>query len=295
MKILVTGATGFIGRHVIDQLLKLEDVSIIVTSSSIEKLNSLYSDKNVSIIVFDYYSINFSQWDLFKYFNFPDKVIHLSWQGLPNYNSSFHMLINLNVEYDFLSNLIKNGLKDLIVTGTCFEYGLLEGELNEGLISDPQNYYSLSKDSLRKMLKMLQSNFHFNLLWLRLFYIYGPGQKPQSIFGQLDIVNKNGDSYFNMSKGDQMRDYLTVEEVAYYICELSVFSNYDGIVNISSGRPIMLIKLVKNYMKKYGYNFTLNRGVLPYSVNEPFAFWGNNSLMLNLINNSEKTYLEKQK
>jgi dTDP-6-deoxy-L-talose 4-dehydrogenase (NAD+) len=295
VKILVTGATGFIGRHVIDQLLKLEHVSIIVTSSSIEKLNFLYSDKKVSIIEFDYYNINFSQWDLFKYFNFPDKVIHLSWRGLPNYNSSFHMLINLNVEYAFLSNFIQNGLKDLIVTGTCFEYGLLEGELNEGLISNPQNYYSLSKDTLRKMLKILQFKFQFNLLWLRPFYIYGSEQKPQSIFGQLDIANQNGDSYFNMSKGDQLRDYLTVEEVAYYICELSIYSNYDGIVNISSGRPIMLIKLVKNYMKKHGYNFMLNRGVMPYSVNEPFAFWGNNSLMLNLINNSDKRYFEKQK
>lgn len=294
MKILITGATGFIGRHVIDQLLKLENVSLIVTSSSIERLNFLYSDKKVSIIDFDYYHMNFSQLDLFKYFNFPDKVIHLSWRGLPNYNSSFHMLINLKIEYDFLSNLIENGLKDLIITGTCFEYGLHEGELNEGLISDPQNYYSLSKDSLRKMLKIFQSKFQFNLLWLRLFYIYGTGQKPQSIFGQLDIANQNGDSYFNMSKGDQLRDYLTVEEVSYYICELSMFSNYDGIVNISSGRPIKLIKLVKKYMKKHGYNFTLNQGFLPYSVNEPFAFWGRNSLMLNLINNSDKTYFEKQ-
>jgi hypothetical protein len=73
-----------------------------------------------------------------------------------------------------------------------------------------------------------------------------------------------------------------------------MFSNYDGIVNISSGRPIKLIKLVKKYMKKHGYNFTLNQGFLPYSVNEPFAFWGRNSLMLNLINNSDKTYFEKQ-
>ena len=72
---------------------------------------------------------------MLNYFNFlkSPSLIHLAWEGLPNYKAAFHVEENLPRHFPFLKNLIKNGLKDLTVTGTCFEYGMQEGSLQEDM------------------------------------------------------------------------------------------------------------------------------------------------------------------
>ena len=74
----------------------------------------------------------------------------------------------------------------MLVTGTCFEYGMQSGYLSEKMITNPGNPYALAKDSLRKFLLSLQREVPFTLQWARLFYMYGSGQNPNSILAQLD-------------------------------------------------------------------------------------------------------------
>src|SRR5688500_198991 len=124
-KILVTGATGFIGNHVINKLIKT-GYQVIATSTSEEKASRFSWFPGVTFIPFD-----LSTWsqenNLYDFFHAPDNLIHLAWQGLPNYKAAFHTEENLPVHFAFLTNLINNGLEDVTITGTCFEYGMQEG------------------------------------------------------------------------------------------------------------------------------------------------------------------------
>jgi dTDP-6-deoxy-L-talose 4-dehydrogenase (NAD+) len=279
MKILITGATGFVGRHIINELLKYDhEIIAAVRNDSADlpgkikttrlDLDNLYTNKNY-----------------FSETGKPDLLIHLAWQGLPNYKEKFHVEKNLPSHSAFLKNMLYNGLQNLVVTGTCFEYGMKEGCLSEDMQSDPRNSYALAKDKLRKFLEDLQKEKPFTLKWIRLFYMYGKGQNPNSLLSQLENTLERGDPTFNMSGGEQLRDYLPVEKVAEYIVKIALQKNIKGIINCCSGFPIKVKDLVQNYLKENNKKIKLNLGYYPYTDYEAMAFWGDDNKLKKTLSN----------
>ncbi len=277
MKILVTGATGFIGHHVINELLKYKHEIIAAVRKNTVQLPSKVKSIEIDLDNLDSYKNYFSKTEE------PDILIHLAWQGLPNYKEQFHLEKNLPTHAAFLKNMVDNGLQNLAVTGTCFEYGMKEGCLHEEIESDPQNSYALAKDKLRMMLENLQKNKQFNLQWIRLFYMYGKGQNPNALLSQLEIALERGDSTFNMSGGEQLRDYLPIEKVAEYIVKIALQSKINGIINCCSGVPVKVKTLVDNYLLENKKNIRLNLGYYPYTDYEPMAFWGDNTQLKKIL------------
>ncbi len=271
-KVLVTGATGFIGNYVIEELLK-HDVEIIATSSSEEKAKQFLWFDNVKYIQFDFNHFDATT-NYFLFFNEPDILIHLAWQGLPNYTSSFHIEKNLPQHKALLENIISNGLKNLTITGTCFEYGMQQGCLNEDMPALPSNAYSIAKNELRIFIEQLQQKYLFSFKWVRLFYMYGKGQNANSLISQLDKALQNGEEIFNMSGGEQTRDYLPVEKVAEYIVGIALQTTIEGIINCCSGIAITVKEFVEQYLKSTGKSIQLNLGYYPYADYEPMHFWG---------------------
>lgn len=283
-KCLVTGATGFIGNYVVEELLK-RNIYVIATSS-----NLLRAKQQSWFSKVEYFELDFEKLDniinYFEYFNNPDILIHLAWEGLPNYKNEFHLSKNLPRHKLLLENFINNGLKTICALGTCFEYGLQEGELQEDIDCQPSNPYAIAKHSLNLWLQKLKEKQAFDLNWIRLFYIYGNGQSQSSLFAQLQNAIANQVEFFNMSKGDQQRDFLPVEKVAENIVSIALQNKVQGSINCCSGKPIKVIDFVNNYLVENNKVLKLNTGFYPYSELEPMNFWGNtNKLQLALSEN----------
>lgn len=275
MKILVTGATGFIGNNLINELVQNESYEIIATSRDENKAKKFDWFGKVKYISYDLESSRDD--NLYDLFNKPDKVIHLAWDGLPNYNDLIHIEKNLYNHYRFIKNMISNGLNNITITGTCFEYGMQNGCLSEEMIVKPSNSYAIAKDTLRKFVVELNKNFDFDYKWVRLFYMYGKGQSEKSLMALLDKAIENGDKEFNMSGGEQLRDFLHISNVAENIVSIATQTTYNNqVINCCSGKPISVRNLVENYLKEKKYTLKLNLGFYSYPNYEPLAFWGDN-------------------
>ena len=267
MKVLVSGATGFIGKQVVQFLQSLGQWRILTSGRNEEKLKHLDADYIV-------YDLNQEQHNCYDQLGRPEVLIHLAWEGLPNYQESFHLHRNLINHYRFLKRMIEQGLPSLTVTGTCYEYGLQNGCLQETMPTNPTTCYGMAKDVLRRRLAALQQEHPFRLRWLRLFFMYGPGQPARSLMAQVDRALATGREDFDMSGGEQLRDYLPASEVAALIAKVALQPRHDGIFNICSGQPISVRRLVEEHIAAKGGRLRLNLGIFPYPDHEPLAYWG---------------------
>ena len=283
--ILVTGATGFIGNYVVTQLLE-KGYRVTATSSDPVKAQQMPWYAKVEYIPFNFDSFD-NGTDYYNYFQRPDLLIHLAWPGLPNYKEAFHIEVNLPAQYAFLKNLFQNGLRNLTVTGTCFEYGMKEGALVETMPCEPANAYAIAKDELRKQLEVLAAEQGTIFKWVRLFYMYGRGQSPKSLISQLERALEAGENVFNMSGGEQVRDFLPVETVAEGITRIALQDTVTGIINCCSGQPVTVKDFVLAWLKEKGKTIRLNLGYYPYTDYEPMRFWGDNTKFKSIENNEQ--------
>lgn len=277
MKVAVTGATGFIGRHVIAELEARSVESIALVRNPATKLLGHFGSEVISL------DLHHPPSDAYELMGRPDVLIHLAWSGLPNYKSLHHFERELPAQYQFLRGLIDAGMQTLVVAGTCFEYGMQSGLLSEDIEPHPSNPYGYAKDALRRQLAQLKMICPFQMTWARLFYLYGEGQTEGSLFSQLRKAVERGDQVFDMSGGEQLRDYLPVSEVARHLVSLALAKKDGGVVNVCSGKPISVRRLVEEWIKVNGWTIALNLGHYPYPDYEPMAFWGDSRKLSTLI------------
>jgi dTDP-6-deoxy-L-talose 4-dehydrogenase (NAD+) len=282
-KIMVTGAAGFIGRHVLDSLLARDDVQVIACDRDRIKLSDLPKSHRVRVLELD---IALEKSDWFECADRPDILIHLAWGELSDFQSLRHFEKELPLHYAFLKRMLSGGLKDLAVAGTCLEYGLKEGMLKEDSPTAPVTAYGLAKDCLRKFLEHLQKQHPFRLKWLRYFYLHGQGQSTTSLLPMLEAAITRGDKAFSMSGGEQLRDFLPVDLAARQTAAIALQENAEGIFNICSGKPISVRELVEEKLKAMGAKIDLNLGQYSYLDYEPMAFWGDNTKLQTVTGDS---------
>jgi len=269
MKVAVTGARGFVGRHVLGELAQ-RGVEVVATERP-RVVRNRPAAASARWIEFD---IAHPPEDSFAALGKPDVLLHLAWDGLPNYRSLHHFETELPRQYGFLRNAIHNGLPALVTVGTCFEYGQQSGPLAASLETHPANPYGCAKDSLRRQLQYLKATRPYKLTWARLFYMYGDGQPATSLFPMLKAAVDAGHKEFPMSGGEQLRDYLPVKEVSRRLVDLALNPGDPGAINVCSGRPVSVRRLVETWIEQNGWDIMPKYGALPYPDYEPMAFWG---------------------
>lgn len=271
MKVAVSGATGFVGRHVVAELTR-RGISAVLLARTPKALALLTGRHRVVAC-----DLSSPPADLHEQCGQPNALIHLAWGGLPNYRSNHHFEEELPVQYRFLKQWVKAGLAQVVAVGTCLEYGLTCGALSEDQEARPLNPYALAKDALRRQLGFLKTEHDFSLTWARLFYMHGEGQAPSSLWPQLLAAVARGDARFAMSGGEQLRDYLPVTKVARHLVDLALAGREFGIVNVCWGRPTSVRSMVEGWISEHRWSITPDLGRYPYPDYEPLAFWGDRS------------------
>ncbi|MGP6420391.1 NAD-dependent epimerase/dehydratase family protein [Pseudomonas putida] len=269
MKVLVTGATGFVGRHLVAALLA-RGCAVRAVARNTGTAATMPWINDVEFVAAD---IHASDLDIAALTDGIDVLAHLAWPGLPNYRALFHFEHNLMADYRFIKSAVEAGVAQVLVTGTCFEYGMQSGPLGESVEPQPSNPYGLAKHTLHLFLQNLQQEKPFTLQWARLFYLHGEGQNPNSLLAALDRAIDAGEASFNMSGGEQLRDFLPIASAADYLATIVHQRDFNGVINCASGQPVSVRALVEQRLRERGAALNLNLGHYPYPTHEPMAFW----------------------
>lgn len=274
-KVAITGGSGFLGQHLIAEL---SGRGIDLTATYKTRF-----PKDSGGARWIHLDLDSAADDVFAALNGPDILIHLAWSELSNYRSPVHLEQELPRQLRILKSLVDSGLRNLVIAGTCFEYGLQEGELREIDDTAPHLPYPQAKDYLRQEMQDYCQAKDVNFTWLRLFYLFGEGQPERTLYSQFCKAVQDGQKTFNMSPGDQERDYLQVQPAAAIIGDLALQRRDLGVVNICSGAPLTVRSLVEGWRKEMGVSISLNLGHFPYADWEPMSFWGSPKKLQSLL------------
>jgi dTDP-6-deoxy-L-talose 4-dehydrogenase (NAD+) len=207
-----------------------------------------------------------------------DAFVHASWLDINDWASFRHEDIAYPVSASIIKTLVTVGVGRIISIGTCLEYGNIQGMLSEEMTCNPVTGYGRGKLRLLEHLTQLSDVMGVDYTWARLFYVYGDDQPPSTLAGQLRDALVSGQASFPMSGGQQVRDYLSIDEVIKNLVML-VLESGCGIVNVCSGEGITVQNLVNKMLEEWGQKnkISLNLGAFPYRSDEPFIFFGDNS------------------
>lgn len=267
MNVLITGASGFIGSHLIDnKLLETHNIAIFSRKKPLKK-------NKVQLIEGDLANIDKSI-NKIKIFN-PSVIVHLAWQGIPDFSIDMCNL-NLNNSISFFNKIIENtDCKKIIISGSCFEYGQKKGECKE---SDPINinsYFTWAKHSLSNYLsvKCAEKDIIFN--WFRIFYAYGPFQREDSLIPTL-IKKISSNKVPNINTPLNKNDFIYVKDVANIVSHAIDKDLLSGIYNLGSGvssAVYEICEIVEKYLKD---SDDISSQVLKNNHNsETVNFWAN--------------------
>ena len=251
-RVLVTGANGYIGPHVI-QSLKEMGHTVIACDISTSKLDNVIP---IEASIFDKHD------DVLGFYQYPDVVIHLAWRNGFDHSASTH-LDDLEKHYEFLESLVKAGVKNIAVMGSMHEVGYFEGVIDENTPCKPLSNYGIAKNNLRSKMFELKNKYDFNLFWIRAFYIVGNDKDNHSIFSKLLLAEKEGKKTFPFTSGKNKYDFIDIKLLAKYIALISTQQKVTGIINACSGVGVPLSTMVEKFIKENNLKIKLEYGAFP--------------------------------
>lgn len=275
MKVVVTGAAGYIGRHVVKELLEMGH-SVVAVDLNHKDIDERAEMSNVSIFSGDS--------DVYQQLGCPDVVIHMAWKDGFIHNSEEHMN-NLSSHFIFLNNLIKQGCKNIAVMGTMHEVGYWNGKIEADTPCNPLSQYGIAKNALRQSLLLAAQNTDANIFWLRAYYILGDDSRNSSIFTKILSAAENGKTEFPFTTGKNKYDFIDVKLLAKMIATTSTQDKYTGIINVCTGKPISLAERVEAFIKEKNLNIKLKYGAFPDRPYDSPLVYGDSAIIEKIMSN----------
>lgn len=272
-KVLVTGANGYIGRHVVKELLRRGLPVFAVDTKAAQ------TEIGAKVLYHDIFS---GESNLFHEFGSPDVCIHLAWKDGFSHNSDSHIKL-LSDHYKFLSNLLDAGLRQLVVMGSMHEIGYYEGMIDEYTPCNPISLYGIAKDTLRRSLFVTTMRHNVVFQWLRGFYIFGDDENNHSVFTKIIEAERRGEKSFPFNSGNNMYDFIDISDLARMIVASALQENVTGVINCCSGKPTRIGDKVDSFIKENNYRIKLSYGEFKDRPYDSPAIWGDNKKILDVL------------
>jgi nucleoside-diphosphate-sugar epimerase len=261
-KVLVTGASGFIGRHCLPILVaRGYEVHAVATKPQAD-LETEITWHFVDLL--DCGRAN----NLIRDLN-PTHLLHLAWYAVPGkYWSATENLDWVTASLNLVKAFAHEGGKRVVIAGSCAEY-----DWSDGLCSEittqlaPATLYGACKHALRVMVDAYARQSNLSVAWGRLFFLYGPYEQPQRLVSSVIrslLLNERA----QCSHGEQRRDFLFVQDAASAFTAL-LDSEVTGPVNIASGKAIAVKDIVQLAAEMLGHSELINYGAIATPANEP--------------------------
>lgn len=274
MRILVTGANGYLGRGIVKHILDCGH-EVVATDFVLDLV-----DKRAELIQGNIFDIQ----NPYEYFEKPDVLLHLAWRdGFVHYSDAH--IQDLPKHYRFISSFAQSDISLIAAMGSMHEIGFYEGSIKEDTPCNPITPYGISKNALRELASMLCKKNEKKFMWLRGYYIVGNSEYGSSIFSKLVSAEKTGQEEFPFTLGQNQFDFIDYddfcEQVASAVCQDQVL----GTINICSGHPEKLADRVERFIKENNYNIKLNYGAFPDRPYDSKAVWGDGQKIERIMNN----------
>jgi len=294
--IFLTGATGFIGSHLLKRLIK-EGCNVHISTRmnrSLWRIEDFKDDfVNHEIDLNNFEAVR----SLIKQIK-PDIIFHLAAYGVDYRQQDVHQTIdiNINASVNLFEAFLANNGNRFIHTGSCFEYGQKDISISEGDFLDPTSVYGATKASsvhlLSSMAKGMQSG---ELVILRPFGVFGEYEGLHRFIPQ--VIDKLKSEYaVQMTLGEQIRDYIYIDDLidAYILAAVVPLENKVEIINIGSGKEIAIKHLALTILKQIGVsNDLLQFGALPYRPDEMMYLVANVGKAKSVLGWEPKVSIEK--
>lgn len=271
MKVLVTGASGFIGQRVLEALHRL-GVSTVAAGRTRPPAwqgefiaTDLLTEHGISEAVDQAGASH---------------LVHLAW--FVEHGAFWNSQRNVDwvsASARLVDAFCRAGGQKVVSLGTCAEYDWSSSRYDEETTPiRPSSLYGTAKDAFRRIAQQIASTHGAAFVWGRLFHLFGPGEDERRVIPALAAVFNGHRSPFGISTGI-WRDYLHVDDVASALCCLCI-DEHAGVFNIASGFPIRLEDVVRSMAVGAGKDPGLVLDISRPGTGQPHFLVGNNSRLL---------------
>jgi len=267
MRCVVTGASGFLGSSLVRALVGRghSTLAVVRPESNLWRLSEVHTD-----VAFAYAALN----DILSIEKTiadfaPDVVFHLAWSGgdSSKYVNSLDQMKNVPGSLELVNIAGRAQSKAFVFFGSAAEYGKFRVPVSETDAEEPGNLYGATKLVTMQATKSLCAMWKMRFCGVRPFWVYGPRDSGLRMIPSLIEQLLDGKRP-SLTNGDQVWDYLYVEDAMDALLRLAECSSAEGVFNLGSGVPVRLRAVIERIRDIIDPGLELGFGDIPYGPNQ---------------------------